>query len=204
MARAPLAHAKASIGLTIVFVVTACSSTAQPRANRAPSLPSSLRTSTTVAGSTADPLGYVRVAMGQTYEVRFPDEHFKPSGDLISTSDGAGGSINAIVGIRTPTADAKGQLVFFFHNRAFVGWDGNKEAVSVLGLRGAGPRRIAVNYVNLGPDDPVIGGTRLPAIITYRWDGHTMVPDRQPPPGVYGLNDHGTSAIVVKLAERRA
>lgn len=138
-------------------------------------------------------------AMTHTVEVDFPDEHFKPGGFIVSTSDGQGGTIDAIVGIRTPTADGKGQLVFFFHNGAFVGWDASQEATSILGLVAAEPRAVVVTYANYGPHDPVIGASLPPATVTYRWDGNRMTPEKPPPAGVYGLNDPTAVPLRVKL-----
>jgi hypothetical protein len=137
--------------------------------------------------------------MTHTVEIYHPDEHFMPSGDLVSTPDGTGGMIQASVGIRTPTADALGQLVFFFHNQVFIGWDADHEATSVVGLVAFGARAIAVTYANRAAGDPVIAGSLPPAQVIYRWDGHRMAPRRQPPPGIYGLNDPTANAVFVKL-----
>ena len=122
-----------------------------------------------------------------------------PSGNLISTPDGAGGEIRAIVGIRTPTADGKGQLVFFFHDRSFIGWDASQEAISVLHLEAAGPRAFKVTYANYAATDPLVGASLPPAVITYSWDGRRVVPYSPPPPGVYQLNDPQVHAVRVKL-----
>jgi hypothetical protein len=141
----------------------------------------------------------VTSAMTRTVEVDLPDEHFMSSGNLLSTPDGAGGEIRAIVGIRTPTADAKGQLVFFFHDRSFIGWDASQEAISVLGLEVAGPRSFKVKYANYAATDSLVGASLPPAVITYTWDGSRMTPDRTPPPGVYMLNSPTAHAVRVKL-----
>jgi hypothetical protein len=148
--------------------------------------------------ATANP-AHVRQAMNHTVEVDAPAEHFMPHDLIVSTPDGMGGTIDAVVGVRTPTADGKGQLVFFFHNDTFVGWDAPQEAISILRLVSPGPRAIAVTYANYGPRDPIVGASLPPATVTYRWDGHRMAPDTQPPPGIYGLNDPSANAMRVKL-----
>jgi hypothetical protein len=142
---------------------------------------------------------YVLQAMNHTVEVDAPAEHFMPDDLIVSTPDGRGGTIDAVVGIRTPTADGKGQLVFFFHDGTFVGWDAPQEALSIIGLVSPGPRAIAVTYANYGPRDPIIGASLPPATAIYRWDGRRIAPDTQPPPGVYQLNDPHVHAVRVKL-----
>ena len=61
----------------------------------------------------------------------------------------------------------------------------------------ARPPAIAVTYANLGPNDPIIGASLPPATIMYRWSGRSMVPDLQPPAGVYDLNDPHAQPIRV-------
>jgi hypothetical protein len=141
--------------------------------------------------------GFITAAMRRTVEVDFPSEHFKPSGEVASTRDGAYGTLIAAVGIRTPTADGKGQLVFFFHNDAFVGWDADREAMSVFRIEAAGPRSFKLTYANYGANDPLIGASLPPAVVTYTWNGHRMGPTTTPPPGVYG--NATANAIRVKL-----
>jgi hypothetical protein len=152
---------------------------------------------TTTTTSSSPYPQFVTSAMTRTVEVDLPGEHFIPSGDPVSTPDGAGGTLQAIVGIRTPTADGKGQLVFFFHNNAFVGWDADREALSVLGIEAAGPRSFKVTYANYGPNDPLAGASLPPAVVTYTWNGHRMSPTTTPPPGVYGNST--ATAIRVEL-----
>ena len=141
--------------------------------------------------------GFITAAMRRTVEVDLPSEHFEPSGEFASTRDGEYGTLMAAVGIRTPTADGKGQLVFFFHNNAFVGWDADQEALSVLGIEAAGPRSFKVTYANYGPNDRLAGASLPPAVITYTWNGHRMLPTTTPPPGVYGNST--ASGIRVRL-----
>jgi hypothetical protein len=160
--------------------------------------PTHATTSVTDATSRRVP-DYVTVVMARTAEVAHPNEHFTPRGSLVRTSDGNGGTIDAIIGIRTPSADGLGQLVFFFHNQVFTGWDADHEATSVLQLVASGPQTITVTYANQAAHDPVIGASLPPATITYRWDGHRIAPDTQPPAGIYGLNDPTANAIYVTV-----
>lgn len=157
-------------------------------------------TSTTTTTTASSPYSdFVVTAMTRTVEVDFPSEHFMPSGDLISTPDGAGGTLQAIFGIRTLTADGKGGLVFFFHDHSFIGWDASQEAIAALGLEAAGPRSFKVTYANYAATDPLAGASLPPAVITYTWDGNRMTPETPPPPGIYGLNNPSANAIRVKL-----
>lgn len=144
---------------------------------------------------------YVVRAMRHTFEVAHPSEHFKPE-TTVATLDRASGTLLAVEGVRTPTTDGKGQLIFFFHNDTFVGWDANREAVSVLDLKAARVEdgQITVTYANLGPKDPIIGASLPPVTITYRWDGRRIVANRPPPPGVYDLNNPSAEPVYVKLA----
>ncbi len=170
----------------------------EPAPATTPTTTTTTPTTTTTTTTTTAPSPYpdfVVAAMTRTVEVDFPTEHFMPSGALVSTAD----ALQAIIGIRTPTADAKGQLVFFFHDHAFVGWDAGREAISVFGLEAAGPRSFKVTYVNFAAADPVIGGSLPPAAITYTWDGRRMAPETTLPLGVYGLNNPSANAIRVKL-----
>jgi len=171
-----------------------------PPATAPTTAPSTTTTTTTPTTAPSSPSPQdIASAMTRTVEVDLPSEHFMPSGDLISTPDGAGGTLRAILGIRTPTADAKGQLVFFFHDRSFIGWDASQEAISVLRLEAAGPRSFKVTYANYAATDALVGASLPPAVITYTWDGNRMLPDGPPPPGVYMLNSPTAHAVRVKL-----
>jgi len=57
--------------------------------------------------------------------------------------DGAGHAITAVVGVRWPSADAKGQLLFFWHDRKFIGWASATEAYAMT----LDPRRVASKIV---------------------------------------------------------
>ena len=171
-----------------------------PPATASTTAPSTTTTTTTPTTAPSSPSPQdITSAMTRTVEVDLPSEHFMPSGDLISTPDGGGGTLRAILGIRTPTADAKGQLVFFFRGRSFIGWDASQEAISVLRLEAAGTRSFKVTYANYAATDALVGASLPPAVITYTWDGNRMLPDRTPPPGVYMLNSPTAHAVRVKL-----
>jgi hypothetical protein len=64
-------------------------------------------------------------------EVGYPKTHFSVIDGPITVGDGAGHTITAVVGVRWPTADAKGQLIFFWHDRRFIGWAPTTEAYAM-------------------------------------------------------------------------
>lgn len=143
--------------------------------------------------------GFVTAEMKRTVEVDLPSEHFKPSGKFATARDGEYGVLQAAIGIRAPTADGKGQLVFFFHDHVFIGWDADQEALSVFRIEEAGVGAFKVTYANQAAGDGAIGASLPPAVIIYTWNGRRFVSDKTPPPGVYGLNDPTANAIHVKL-----
>jgi len=49
--------------------------------------------------------------------------------------------------LRRPSADGKGQLVFFFHNRRFLGWDARRTSIAIYLPRAAGSHRLSIRYV---------------------------------------------------------
>src|SRR5205807_608304 len=69
----------------------------------------------------------IEAVMARTVEVNNPSEKFAPFGDTVTVDDGAGGGFLAAGGLRNPSGDGSGQLVFFWHNDAFVGWNIDQE-----------------------------------------------------------------------------
>jgi LppP/LprE lipoprotein len=110
-----------------------------------------------------------------------PMEHFYPAGQLTTTSDGAGGTLTAEVGILLPSTDGDGQLVFFWHNRHFVGWDSSIENMSVLQLESLGARGFRITYADYAPDDPACCPSLIPISVAYRWR-HGRLVAQQPGP----------------------
>jgi LppP/LprE lipoprotein len=113
--------------------------------------------------------------MFRTVLVALPGEHFYPSGQLTTTSDGSGGKLTAEVGTNLPSTDGEGQLVFFWHNSRFLGWDSNLESMTVLELEPSGPTGFRVTYSNYAPNDPACCPSLIPISVAYRWSGERLV-----------------------------
>ena len=172
--------------LFAILVVVACGSSKHARADT----PAGVERLT---GRTLD-ARRVREAMQHTVETLDRSVRFEPKMLQVSVGDGAGGTLTAAVGHRVPTADGKGQLVFFFHNDTFINWDASQEAVSILKVEATATGDILVTYANLAPSDPIIGASLPPAKITVRWDGRRMRPSSSLPAGIYGMNDRNANA----------
>lgn len=128
------------------------------------------------------PWSVIRNAMHRTFELGpGADERFGSISRRVVVGDGRGGSLTAVIGVRMPTADGKGQLVFLFHNRAFIGWDSNRESPAIAGLRGAGTRRFSVRYVHYARHDALCCPSRRPVTVRYRWTGRRIVASGRPP-----------------------
>lgn len=98
----------------------------------AASIPQSSAAGAHASAARPTPWSIIRRYMRRTYELgRYADPHFGAFSGRAVVSDGHGGSLTAVVGLRRPSADAKGQLVFFFHNRRFLGWDSNRESIQI-------------------------------------------------------------------------
>jgi LppP/LprE lipoprotein len=123
----------------------------------------------------------IEQAMWRTVLVALPLEHFVPAGQLTTISDGSGGALTAEVGAVMPTTDGDGQLVFFWHNRRFVGWDSTVESMIVLQLQPRGPGNFQVTYANYRPSDPACCPSLIPVSVDYRWNGHHFLAEGDPP-----------------------
>jgi LppP/LprE lipoprotein len=110
-----------------------------------------------------------------------PSTHFTAFGEPLTVSDGEGGWLTAIIGVRFPTADAYGQLVFFWHNADFLGWDSKYESNVIRRTTPAGPGEIRVTYDQYSPDDALCCPSLPPLDITFRWDGTALQPDTSLP-----------------------
>lgn len=129
----------------------------------------------------ATPLSVVRHWMRRTREVPYPGTHFKKISPRVTVPDGNGGTITAVIGVRSPTADGYGQLVFFFHGRRFLGWDTARESPALIAIhRGRGPR-IQVRYAHYAKRDALCCPSRAPITVTYRWTGTRITASRVPP-----------------------
>ncbi|MCO6009233.1 LppP/LprE family lipoprotein [Actinoallomurus purpureus] len=119
--------------------------------------------------------------MTRTVEVADPSTHFTGDSRPVTTSDRHGGDLTAVVGQRIPTADGKGQLVFFWHGTTFIGWDAVTETDSIRRIT-AGPGYFTVTYTHYAAKDPMCCASLPPVTITYAWqDSGRFVPSGEIP-----------------------
>jgi hypothetical protein len=108
----------------------------------------------------------ITARLRHTIEIGTKGEYFRALGHPIKTiKDGRGtGTLTAVVGTRWPTADGKGQVVFFWHNRTFIGQSASYETTAVGKITSPAP------------------GTFLkPLKVTYAWSGHILISNGVPP-----------------------
>jgi hypothetical protein len=142
-------------------------------------------TSTSVPATSGGPTPEdVAATMRHTTLEDDPDQYFVPFDTPITISDGAGGTLTAIIGGHVNSADGGGQLVFFLHNDAFLGWDKDHEGFKVSVQAGDGAA-FRVSYVYLRDGEPACCPTGTVDVV-YAWDGLQIVPDRDLPPEITG------------------
>ena len=136
-------------------------------------------TTWTTAGGSARPSdSQIATQLARTHESEVPDEAFA-DGPPVTVDDGAGGYLTAVPALRSPSADGHGWLLFFWHNRTFLGWDTNQETWNV-GVRADG-QAIQATYPRYASGDAACCPS-LPSItITYRWNGTGLVQDQPLP-----------------------
>lgn len=130
------------------------------------------------------PQTVIDATLKSTVEVTSPNEGFTVTTPPVVISDGKAGTITAVVGTRTPSADGLGQVVFFFHNNDFIGVDSNIESFQVENLLGSGTGEFTITYANYQASDPTGAPSLPPITFTYSWNGTCMVPSGQRPSGV--------------------
>jgi hypothetical protein len=140
------------------------------------------------AAPAADVLSPQQIAsvMTATIEVGTPSEHFQQAGPALTISDGMGGTVTAVAGQRVPTADAHGQLVFFWHNTTFIAWDADYESVNVINIASPGDGTFVVTYPSYAVTDAVCCPSLGSTVRTYQWDGEAFrgnLPPPAPPQG---------------------
>lgn len=140
---------------------------------------------------TAPTIEQVDNIMGRTIEQTGANSHFALFTPLLMLPDGRGGSFTAAVGVRYPTADAYGQLLFFWHNGTFVGWNADRESVTIR-LTPAGPAAVLATYAHYAANDPLCCPSLPPVHVTYTWNGARVVANGVPPAW-------GKQPITVKL-----
>jgi LppP/LprE lipoprotein len=110
-----------------------------------------------------------------------PLERFVPSGPSKTTPDGSGGMLTAAVGTVVPTTDGMGQLVFFWHNTRFVGWDAPDASMAIQALSPVGTGGFRVTYANYTSNDPACCPSLGPVSVLYRWRGGHFAINGSPP-----------------------
>jgi hypothetical protein len=133
----------------------------------------------------------IDMLMRRTIETASPSEHFARDGSPVTQGDGHGGTLTAIKGVRHPTADGKGQLVFFWDNTRFVGWDSSAENNLILSIKPAGAETFIVRYASYAASDPLCCPSQRAQSVAYRWNGNHMVANATPPV------QPGTNAVTV-------
>lgn len=110
-----------------------------------------------------------------------PLERFVASGPSKTTPDGSGGKLTAAVGTVVPTTDGMGQLVFFWHNTRFVGWDAPDASMAIQALKPVGAGGFRVTYSNYTSNDPACCPSLVPVTVLYRWRGGHFAINGSPP-----------------------
>ncbi|HET9894011.1 MAG TPA: LppP/LprE family lipoprotein [Streptosporangiaceae bacterium] len=142
---------------------------------------------------------WVQVAglMARTVQSANHKISFTPLSAKITIKDGKGtGSLTAVIGRRTPSADGTGQAVFFWHNGTFIGFDSTAEKIgvdSVTKITGG----FKIKYPVYKPHDSLVKPTGKAVTATYRWTGHKLSRSGSPPRG-------GASITLLKAAPKAA
>jgi len=123
----------------------------------------------------------ISLELNRTVEIADGTTHFSVDNQPVTVSDGAGGWLTGLIGVRFPTADGKGQLAFFWHNTTFVGLDTHTESNDIISISASGAGAFAVRYAHYGPSDPLCCPSLAPVTIEYHWNGHAMTPNGLPP-----------------------
>ena len=130
-----------------------------------------------VAGAPTDT--QIAAQLARTHETEARDETFT-GGPPVTVADGAGGYLTGVAALRSPTADGHGSLLFFWHNRTFLGWDTNRETWNA-DIRADG-QTIQGTYARYASSDPACCPSLSAITITYRWNGTGLVQDQPVPP----------------------
>lgn len=106
-------------------------------------------------------------------------EHFVLTGRPVSITASNGDTVTAAVGTRSPSADGYGQVVFFFHNRQFVGLDSTDEKTQIRSIKpvAGGGMAFDVTYANYASSDALYNPTLPPATVTFGFNGTQFSPD---------------------------
>ena len=152
-----------------VLVVSAGSASAHRSASRPAAAPT---------------MAQIKARMRHTIEIGTKGEYFVPVGKplILTIKDGRGtGTVTAAVGVRHPTADAKGQLVFFWHNTAFSSLAADYETTAVIKLTGGGGA-FTITFAHYKASDPLCCPSLKPVKVTYAWSSDQMLISNGVPP----------------------
>lgn len=133
-----------------------------------------------VAGGTLPPterptMTEISLRTSQTLEAS--GAHFIPVGEPLTIADGRSGSLTAVLAVRYGTADGIGQLVFFWHNATFLGWNELHPSRLVVAVVSPRPGLFAVSYAQYAPRDPPTFPSLPSKTVSYAWDGSRLVAD---------------------------
>ena len=143
-------------------------------------VPSSQPPITSIPSLTTPSVTEIAFEMSRTVESGSNTEHFTP-GPTTGILDGSGGTLTAAVGVRFPTADGYGQLVFFWHNDDFLGWNATQETISIEQIESPASGVFDVTYAQYAPTDPMSSPSLPPVTIAYRWNGSSLESNGTPP-----------------------
>jgi ABC-type lipoprotein export system ATPase subunit len=141
---------------------------------------------TTVPTSQAAPTVLeISLAMAATVAVSAsgPNCSFTAFSNPLTISDGQGGHLTAVIGVCSTTmvGDAGIQLVFFWHDATFLGWDSNRAAAFIKDLSSTGPGVFSVTYPHYAPNDPFCCPSLPSVTILYHWNGSGFSANGTPP-----------------------
>ena len=126
----------------------------------------------------------ITARLRHTLEIGSKGEYFRPLGKPLTIRDGRGtGTLTAVVGGRYPTADAYGQVVFFWHNRRFNSLSADYETPAIVSLKSPAPGTFVINYARYRRNDPMCCPTLKPRQVIYGWSGQILISDGAPPKG---------------------
>jgi hypothetical protein len=117
--------------------------------------------------------GAILQVLSRAQEVGTKGERLALFGRIVTVPDGHGGTLTAALAVRFPTADGYGQLVLFWHDKAFLGSDNltrlpnlGPEAISVDIARVA-TNSITLRFARYRPNDPMVAPSLPPGFVRY-------------------------------------
>ncbi len=129
----------------------------------------------------------VQRVLSASFETESPSVHFSAlSGekDYSFGTDGGSGTLTAVFATRSPTGDGKGQVIFFWHGKDFVGVSAPPEALSIRDIRRKEGGGFLVTYNAYSDADALCCPSLQPVDISYQWSGTAMTPSAPLPESV--------------------